>query len=222
MNPLVKIHIYLKSGGWRETIGYVLKGIIKLAYNHSQTDFFLYERNGQNLDEISVKPTPVSFRRYCQDNSSELFQLQFPRLFCHSVQKWLDNGSRIYVGFFNKKPVSYAVCHEKSYAFKELGLLQLDNAQGWIGPVFVDISARKRGINKKQILHLMLTESECSTFLTSANSFNRASCQTFLGLGFRRLGVMKEKKWLSVFGKTSFQYTDATAKKLSILHPKTK
>lgn len=189
-----KILIYIKSDGWKNSIRMIIKSILYKIYYQTCTNFYVMEKkdkrfqNENNSDDLIVREL----------NVEEVASLDFPRLKLLDYEKWLNNGSHLYVSFLKGNPVGFVWTHQNNYYIHDLGTFILNKNEYWSGPTFVYHTLRGRGINKNQKLFQLNHLPNNSIIFTSINEKNIPSIRSNVRYGFRQIGCINTK---IIFGK---------------------
>ncbi len=167
-NSLTNLFNKIYSYFYRTTYTLMLKG--DLSYN------YIHDLN--NIREIVLAEI--------DDN----YILNLPTL---KFKNWENNGSRIFFFESNGSIEGYVVIHTVNYHVDGLGDLDLkEKRAAWIGPIFVHINKRGRGINKALIsCALKFCIDNNLVPYTSTNINNLPSIRTFENFGFKVVQIFR-------------------------------
>lgn len=183
-----KFFVYCKSDGIMSALHYAIATILSCVYRSSTTNFYRYD--GVTSSLVKYANTDRFVVKECL--AEELETIDFPRLKLLNWRRWLHDGSRCYVGFYDGIPATYTWTHFKEYEIHGLGKFHLTDGECWIGPVFVHKDYRGRGLNKIQIANQMLDVG--GVCYTSVNAGNQPSIRSFIGLGYKNVGNVVVRK----------------------------
>jgi len=175
-----KFLIYCKSDGISSALRFTFKTMSSYFYTRSKTVFF-------ELDKPSLKIQQNSDFIVKNMTLADLDSINFPRLKLLDYKKWIQNGSKLYIGFVNGTPISFTWTHYNNYKIHGLGHFILKENECWIGPTFVHKNFRGRGYNKEQIAS-QIANNNSIKFYTSINSNNMPSIKSFVHWGFVKVG----------------------------------
>lgn len=184
-----KFLIYLKTDGVFNTFKYFLKTILYIFYRKSITDIYLFNNN--NCSNLNTSKNDFEIKKF--ESWDEVRYIDFPRLQLLPCRDWLENGSIIYIGYYNKRPVSYSWTHFNKYQLHALGTFILANDECWVGPTFVDKKCRGKGFNKATIYY-QIKDLNYHKFYGSSNRNNIASSKSIQRLGFTNIGTIILRK----------------------------
>lgn len=183
-----KFLIYCKSDGLIQALTFTFKTLASKVFSNSTTVFLEYNNSGTVRHSISDR---INIKRL---TLSDVNRLDFARLKELDYRKWLQNGSRLYVGYIGNTPISYTWTHYNTYTIHGLCEFKLGQNECWIGPTFVLKNYRGKGYNKLQIARQMF-DAGAARFYTSVNSGNLASLRSFQYLGFKEIGTISKKNF---------------------------
>lgn len=195
-----KFFIYCKYDGIKSAIKFTLKTIFSHIYSRSETVFF-------KLDKPLAPPSDQSLIIKAI-RLEDIDGINFPRLKLLDCRKWLQSGSKLYIGFVNETPVSFTWTHYNTYQIHGLCHFLLKEKECWIGPTFVHKDFRGKGYNKQQIA-TQIADSNSERFYTSVNNNNMPSIKSFEHAGFKVIGKTIKTKYFSksrmkIFGNNDF------------------
>ena len=181
-----KFFIYCMSDGIIPAVRFACKTLFSKLLSNSTTVFLEYENCRSKHSDmnscITIKKTELT----------DVIKLDFPRLKESDYQKWLQNGSTLYIGYIENIPISYTWTHYNGYTIHGLCDFKLEEIECWIGPTFISKNFRGQGYNKQQIAYQIANEN-AKKFYTSVNSDNIASLKSFQHLGFKIIGTVTRK-----------------------------
>ena len=199
-----KVLIYYKSDGIKETITFIIKSLLSFIYKNSTTNFYKSNNTTYNFE------APQQEFIIQEITYPELVNIKFPRLKLLPCKKWLENGSKLYVCFFQDKPITFTWSHFNNYQIHGIGKFTLKKNEYWIGPTFVHKDYRGLGLNKYQI-HFQMSKSKDKTAITSVNNSNIASIKSFEHWNFSLIGQVYYKHYLF---KQNISFSNNELKKL--------
>lgn len=179
-----KFFIYLKSDGVLDTLKYFIKTIFYVFYRKSITDFYLLDGN---CNDLNTSKNDFEIKKF--ESWDKVRHIDFSRLQLLHCKNWLENGSILYIGYYNKRPVSYSWTHFNKYQLHTLGTFILGDDECWVGPTFVHKKYRGKGFNKATIYY-QIKDLNYYKFYTSVSHNNIASSKSFLRLGFINIGAI--------------------------------
>ncbi len=185
-----KILIYYKSDGIKETITFIIKSLMSFIYKNSTTNFYKSGNTTYNLEIPQHKNITIK-----EITTSELINIKFPRLELLPCKKWMQNGSKLYICFFQDKPIAFTWSHFNNYQIHGVGKFTLKQDEYWIGPTFVHKNYRGLGLNKYQI-HFQMSKNKEKIAVTSVNHNNIASIKSFEHWNFSLIGQVFYKRSL--------------------------
>ena len=180
-----KFLIYCKSDGVIQALTFTFKTLVSKVFSNSTTVFLEYNNSGTVRHSISDR---INIKRL---TLSDVNRLDFARLKELDYRKWLQNRSRLYVGYIGNTPISYTWTHFNTYTIHGLCEFKLGQNECWIGPTYVTKANRNKGIASYMISYIqnhVFPSEVIQTYYTSINKTNASSISSVVKSGFELLG----------------------------------
>ena len=194
-----KIIQYIHEYGLLRTIMQIFKRIGEFVGVLKSKTYVLDKEIQKDLDVITepkYQIRPLGLDDIEEFNRMKYFDFLDPKNIIESKNKGAIialNGSRI-IGY---------VCYDSSseHSIHKMGKWNLDENEAWVGPTYVDINYRNKGIHRDLLNETIkkLHYENIKNVFTAINYKNEPSVKSFEKTGFRKLGLISIRNILNFY-----------------------